>query len=326
MKTQQSGFTLLELLVVVAIIGVLAGLLFPSIAKIQEKGRVATCVSNLKQLHTGMMNYVNEHSGHMTFTASEEYLRVDKDGDEEWGFHRGWVDWGLKWDTNDDTSTPDPPALGNRRTPWWNRGGKEGLSSVTNGVLFPYVGNAGDEKVYVCPTMRRLARKKYKTDERAIVTRSYGMNAELQKNTWRRQYQNIGGPSRTLMFADQGFIKQGGFNYALENTGGNLQDRAFPGSFTKGKTYWFIRRSYRHYDGCIDWRGRANRMPSGAGGDYTYESIGEYHDGRANCVFCDGHVERIRYQGTRYICSGNWEEGRYFKSGQWYPKQNLVNE
>jgi len=323
MKTQQSGFTLLELLVVIAIIGVLAALLFPSIGRIQEKGRVATCVSNLKQLHTGMMNYVNEHGGHMPFTASEEYLRVDDDGDEEWGFHRGWVDWGVKWDTNEDTATPDPPDLGARRTPWWNRGGKEGLSSITNGVLFRYVGSAGDEAIYVCPTMRRLARKKYKaSDERSVVTRSYGMNASLQHNTWRREYQHVGGPSRTLMFADQGFVKQKNYNYALENTGAQLHDSAFQGRDGTQE----VRRSHRNMDGCIDWRGRANRQPSGAGSDYKYESIGEYHDGRGNCVFCDGHVESVRFQGTRYICSGDWEEGRYFKNGSWYPKQKLVDE
>lgn len=322
MKKQQLGFTLLELLVVVAIIGVLAGLLFPAIGKMQEKGRMATCVNNLKQLHTATMTYVNDHSGYMPRTASEEWLRVDNDGDEEWGFSRGWVDWWPEWDTNDSTSKPDPPALGNRATVWWNQAGTRGLASVTNGTLFKYVGTAGDEKIYVCPSMKRLARRTYKgSNEKAIVTRSYGMNASLQVNTHARKYQSVGGPSRTAMFAEQGFSKMSGFDYGL-TSGGNLQDSAFQGKDGTQE----VRRSYRNFDGCIDWQGRANRQPSGLGGDYTYESIGEYHHGRGHVVFCDGHVELVRYQGTRYVCSGNWEEGQYFKNGSWYPKQNLVNE
>ena len=325
MKTQQSGFTLLELLVVIAIIGILAGLLFPSISKIQEKGRIATCVSNLKQLHTATMSYVSEHDGYLPHTASEEYLRVDEDGYKHFGFSRGWVDWYPDWDTNDETSTPDPPALGQRITYWWNQNNSRGVDSVRNGALFGYVGNVGDEKVYVCPSMQRLAKRTFKGDgnQRDVVTRSYGMNASLQGSTYARSYASVSGPSRTLMFAEQGFIRQNKYNYALENTGGNLQDNAFPGS--PQPNTWYIRRSYRHFDGCIDWRGRDQNRPDG-GGDETYEHIGEYHEGRGNCVFCDGHVERIRYQGTPYICRGDWEEGRFFKNGTWHKKQELVNE
>ncbi|MCM8528470.1 MAG: type II secretion system GspH family protein [Lentisphaeraceae bacterium] len=43
-------FTLLELMVVVAIIGILMTLLMPSLSKAREKGRIALCLSNQKQL------------------------------------------------------------------------------------------------------------------------------------------------------------------------------------------------------------------------------------------------------------------------------------
>ena len=44
------GFTLVELLIVIAIIAMLAGIIFPAFAQAREKGRQATCVSNQKQI------------------------------------------------------------------------------------------------------------------------------------------------------------------------------------------------------------------------------------------------------------------------------------
>ena len=48
-------FTLLELMVVIAIIGILITMLMPSLNKAREKGRAAVCLSNYKQL--AMLNY-----------------------------------------------------------------------------------------------------------------------------------------------------------------------------------------------------------------------------------------------------------------------------
>src|SRR5216110_953320 len=51
------GFTLIELLVVVAIIAIIAAILFPVFAQARESARQTTCLSNLKQLGTGLMMY-----------------------------------------------------------------------------------------------------------------------------------------------------------------------------------------------------------------------------------------------------------------------------
>lgn len=54
------GFTLIELLVVIAIIAILAAILFPVFAKAREKARQASCLSNLKQLTLGIMQYAQD--------------------------------------------------------------------------------------------------------------------------------------------------------------------------------------------------------------------------------------------------------------------------
>lgn len=61
MEKRRSGFTLIELLVVIAIIAILAAILFPVFAKAREAARKSSCASNVKQILTGVMQYVQDY-------------------------------------------------------------------------------------------------------------------------------------------------------------------------------------------------------------------------------------------------------------------------
>jgi prepilin-type N-terminal cleavage/methylation domain-containing protein/prepilin-type processing-associated H-X9-DG protein len=60
-KNLDRGFTLIEILVVVAIIGLLAAILFPVFARARENARRTSCASNLKQLGLGIMQYIQDY-------------------------------------------------------------------------------------------------------------------------------------------------------------------------------------------------------------------------------------------------------------------------
>jgi len=59
--TTKRGFTLIELLVVIAIIAILAAILFPVFAKAREKARQTTCLSNVKQITLGILQYAQDY-------------------------------------------------------------------------------------------------------------------------------------------------------------------------------------------------------------------------------------------------------------------------
>lgn len=62
---RQLAFTLLELLVVVTIIAVLAGLLLPSLSKSKEKAQKTKCINNLKQIGYAIEMYCGENGDRM---------------------------------------------------------------------------------------------------------------------------------------------------------------------------------------------------------------------------------------------------------------------
>jgi prepilin-type processing-associated H-X9-DG protein len=61
---------LIELLVVIAIIAILAAILFPVFAQARDKARSAACLSNMKQIGTGIMMYNQDYDETYPFSYS----------------------------------------------------------------------------------------------------------------------------------------------------------------------------------------------------------------------------------------------------------------
>lgn len=63
MTRKRKGFTLIELMIVIAIIAVLAAVLVPNFMRAREASRLTACKSNLKNLSTAIETYSNDFNG-----------------------------------------------------------------------------------------------------------------------------------------------------------------------------------------------------------------------------------------------------------------------
>lgn len=114
-KHPNKGFTLIEMLVVIGIIGILAAILFPVLAQAREKARQTTCANHIRQLGLAFQMYVSDYDDRLpsggnyyqypTYARGSDWVRI--------------------------------------------LSGNFGDMDVTQGSLFPYVKSAA---VYVCPS------------------------------------------------------------------------------------------------------------------------------------------------------------------------------
>src|SRR5947209_1347780 len=136
MSMRKRGFTLIELLVVIAIIAILAAILFPVFARAREQSRKATCLSNLRQMGTATMMYVQDYDSKyphwygpwsaliMPYLKNEPLFRCLSDGVGTAGTYRNPLtgkndpDPIRSYTMNGDWYSPDGRGLSNQPNRW----------------------------------------------------------------------------------------------------------------------------------------------------------------------------------------------------------------
>ncbi|MFQ3586673.1 MAG: prepilin-type N-terminal cleavage/methylation domain-containing protein [Fimbriimonadaceae bacterium] len=121
----KKGFTLIELLVVIAIIAILAAILFPVFAQAKTAAKRASDLSNVKQLATAQVLYVQDYDGAVAMNRSCFLFRepsgpADAFPCQAGDVALGWVDFLLPYVKNIDIfKSPGDPV---QRVPLPNTG------------------------------------------------------------------------------------------------------------------------------------------------------------------------------------------------------------
>lgn len=103
----RNGFTLIELMVVVAVIGILASLLLPTLAQTRLRGQSAQAVNNLRQLGLAWLLYADDHSGRLP--PNRAGTEAGKSA-ETASWVGGWLDFRARLDNVDPSLLIDPVA------------------------------------------------------------------------------------------------------------------------------------------------------------------------------------------------------------------------
>ena len=72
------GFTLIELMIVVAIIAIMIAILIPSLARAREQAKIIKCMANMKAMSMGMLTFSEDHNGYGQLMAiGDEWRQID---------------------------------------------------------------------------------------------------------------------------------------------------------------------------------------------------------------------------------------------------------
>src|SRR5581483_6584389 len=75
--SRQSGFTLVELLVVIGIIALLIAMLLPALNRARQQAVAVQCASNLRQLGTAAVLFANDHHGRMQPVSDDKWVKMN---------------------------------------------------------------------------------------------------------------------------------------------------------------------------------------------------------------------------------------------------------
>ncbi|MFA7237157.1 MAG: DUF1559 domain-containing protein [Phycisphaeraceae bacterium] len=172
------GFTLVELLVVVAIIAVLMAVLQPSLSRARESARTVVCASNLKHIGLGTMMYASDWTGYLPPDGI-----FNTNGKPTRGMGTYWAALIYPY-----LSTTGLPGSGGRpENVWW------------------YYGNGFYKTPFTCPSMEpSIMASQYIAVETQVP---YGMNfmafsGSAPDNIWFTKITNVQSPGDTAWVCD----------------------------------------------------------------------------------------------------------------------------
>jgi len=286
----KKAFSLIELIVVVAIIGILAGVMMASFGGGTASARAARCLSNMKNLAGACQTYGME-ARYYPLAGNIVYMQMRSQSGNRiqprYFETPGWISANSedKFEKGGATSYTALDSVG-----MYSSERKESTYALTNGVLWKYV--SGSHETYVCPEHAKHMGSAVHVNWSYLMNAAFGWDntqrARSNVYSGRTEYGTLKHADKTLLFSEVPFM---GFNtWQPEGTSGGSTDTD---------------PILQYGDGGLE----KDRKGSYAGGG-SDEEIGVNHkSGRsyfAHVAFADGHVEKLRVpmKGKRPDTSG----------------------
>lgn len=181
--TGSPGFTLVELLTVIAIIGILAAILIPVVGRVRETARTSNCARNLSSLGVAFQLYAADNKGLYPSVRTQNANR-DKPGANPTG--KNWQEELFPYQTREAGDIGD-------------------------------LNDSVDSYVY-CPEFVSRYKGDPKWRAETQTTGGYGMNPSLGFNAYDNRFRAaaIQQPSRTVLLGDSGsHILSAGNSWAM---------------------------------------------------------------------------------------------------------------
>jgi len=257
------GFTLIELLVAIAIIAILAAILFPVFARAREKARQATCQSNLKQNGMGIIQYIQDYDEILPIG----YLNTDGSG-------------------NNNTSTGACQYFAN----WYNgtNYGGNGLTPSWMDMIQPYTKST---QILYCPSLGLSGPYDWDTN-----ANGQGSIATAADDTYAYACN-----TQVLTTVDATNQPAGGGNPLKANCGGggNYKGRAMSQISSPAVTSLLCDRGRMDRPDFPDtgtgYNADGTKVPSANNTAYG-NSPSFRHSGMSNFLYVDGHVKALTYE------------------------------
>jgi|LauGreDrversion4_2_1035121.scaffolds.fasta_scaffold81004_2 prepilin-type N-terminal cleavage/methylation domain-containing protein len=163
---QSLGFTVTELMVVIAIIAVIVAILVPTLSKVRSRARTVQCLANQRQIALATYSYAMSNASRLVSPRTDTNGTAFIDGANQ---QMGPLGWKHTWVNAQDTGSTNQFVV-------YSGGRKyETPLAITSGALFPYI---GDIKVYISPDEPTNPSAGAVSGEKTRI-RSYSLNACL---------------------------------------------------------------------------------------------------------------------------------------------------